>query len=71
MPHAQLGQVPEAEVVLDTPAPDLLALRAHCARRLSPHKVPLKFTVVDAIAKTPGGKLLRRPVGRPAPSERT
>jgi acyl-CoA synthetase (AMP-forming)/AMP-acid ligase II len=71
MPHAQLGQVPEAEVVLDTPAPDLLALRAHCARRLSPHKVPLKFTVVDAIAKTPGGKLLRRPVGSPAPSERT
>ena len=60
-PHAHLGQVPQAEVVLDTPRPDLDALRAHCARALSPYKVPLQFTVVEAIARTPGGKILRRP----------
>lgn len=69
VPHAQMGQVPEAEVVLDTPSPDLLALRAHCARLLSPHKVPMKFAIADAVAKTPGGKLLRHPVHSPGPSE--
>jgi long-chain acyl-CoA synthetase len=60
-PHAHLGQVPRAEVVFTTPNPDLEALRAHCARALSPYKVPAEFMVVDATAKTPGGKLLRRP----------
>jgi long-chain acyl-CoA synthetase len=60
VPHAHLGQVPRAEVVLDTPRPDLEALRLHCARVLSPYKVPVEFTVVDAIARTPGGKILRR-----------
>ena len=61
-PHPHLGQVPEAEVVLDEPAADLNALRAHCAQALSPYKVPLQFTVVEATAKSPGGKLRRRPV---------
>lgn len=70
-PHPHLGQVPQAEVVLDTPAPDLNALRAHCARALSPHKVPLEFTVVEATAKTPGGKLLRRPGEVPVSTERS
>jgi acyl-CoA synthetase (AMP-forming)/AMP-acid ligase II len=59
-PHPHLDQVPEAEVVFDAPRPDLDALRAHCARALSPYKVPLHFAVVDAVAKTPGGKILRR-----------
>ena len=68
-PHAHLGQVPRAEVVLDTPCPDLDALRAHCARALSPYKVPLEFAVVAAIARTPGGKILRRPGQPPAPAE--
>jgi acyl-CoA synthetase (AMP-forming)/AMP-acid ligase II len=62
--------VPQAEVVLDTPRPDLGALRAHCARALSPYKVPLEFAVVEEIAKTPGGKILRRPGQAPAPAER-
>ena len=56
-PHAHLGQVPRAEVVLDTPGPGLDALRAHCARALSPYKVPVEFMVVEAIARTPGGKI--------------
>ena len=59
-PHARLGQVPHAEIVLDTSACDLAALRAHCARELSAYKVPLEFTVVPAIEKTPGGKIARR-----------
>jgi long-chain acyl-CoA synthetase len=69
-PHAHLGQVPRAEVVLDTPRADLDALRAHCARALSPYKVPLDFTVVEAIARTPGGKILRRPGQTAVPAER-
>jgi long-chain acyl-CoA synthetase len=60
-PHPHLGQVPRAEVAFVTPHPDLDALRAHCARALSPYKVPMEFTVVEATAKTAGGKILRRP----------
>jgi long-chain acyl-CoA synthetase len=71
VPHPQLGQVPRAEVVLDMPYRDLDALRAHCARALSPYKVPLDFTVVEAIARTPGGKILRRPSSAAASAERS
>jgi long-chain acyl-CoA synthetase len=69
-PHAHLGEVPQAEVVVDSPRPDLDALRAHCARALSPYKVPLQFSVVEAIARTPGGKILRRAGQVSAPAER-
>jgi acyl-CoA synthetase (AMP-forming)/AMP-acid ligase II len=58
--HRKLGQVPRAEVALTAGPIDLAALQAHCARALSPYKVPLDFAVVDAIEKTPGGKILRR-----------
>ena len=71
-PHPRLGQVPLAEVVLETPQRDLEALKAHCARALSPYKVPVEFAVVEAIARTPGGKILRRaPSAAEAPAERT
>ena len=69
-PHAHLGQVPRAEVVFTTPNPDLNALRAHCARALSAYKVPAEFTIVDATAKTPGGKILRRPGDSAVSAER-
>ena len=58
-PHPRLGEVPCAEIALD-PGTDLDGLKTHCARMLSPYKVPLEFTVVDAVARTPGGKILRR-----------
>jgi long-chain acyl-CoA synthetase len=53
-------EVPHAEVVVAASGCDLAALKEHCSRNLSPHKVPVGFTVVPAIAKTPGGKILRR-----------
>ncbi len=59
-PHARLGETPCAEIVLD-PGCDLSAVQAHCARTLSPWKVPLEFTVVRTIPRSPGGKILRRP----------
>lgn len=58
--HAHLGEVPCAEIVPLASGCDLEALRAHCTRALSSYKVPVDFTVVDAIPRTPGGKILRR-----------
>ena len=69
-PHPHLGEVPRAEVAFATPSPDLEAVRAHCARALSPYKVPVEFVVVEATAKTPGGKILRRPGASAVPAER-
>ena len=47
-------------MALHSPGFDLATFRAHCARALSPYKVPVEFTVVDAVARTPGGKIVRR-----------
>ena len=58
-PHARMGEVPCAEVVLDSHDCDLDALKTHCARLLSSYKVPLEFTVVDAVPRTPSGKIRR------------
>ncbi len=58
-PHAHMGEVPCAEVVLDSRGCDLDALKTHCARLLSTYKVPLEFTVVDAVPRTPSGKIRR------------
>jgi long-chain acyl-CoA synthetase len=60
-PHAELGEVACAEIVPSGHRVDVEALEAHCARLLSPFKVPVEFTVVDAVSRTPGGKILRRP----------
>jgi long-chain acyl-CoA synthetase len=70
-PHAHLGQVPRAEVAFATLSPDLDGLRAHCARALSPYKVPVEFIAVEATAKTRGGKILRRPGETSVPVERS
>ena len=58
-PHARLGEIPCAEVVLE-PGGDLNALKAHCVRALSPWKVPVEFAVVGEVPRSPGGKILRR-----------
>ena len=60
VPHPRLGQVPRAEIVVAPEGCDLEALGAHCARALASYKVPIDFTVVPAIPRTPGGKILRR-----------
>ena len=66
-PHAHLGEVPCAEIVLGSPGCDLDALKAHCVLALSSYKVPLEWRVVEAVPRTPGGKILRRPATQDAP----
>jgi long-chain acyl-CoA synthetase len=60
--HARLGDVPCAEIAVEAGGCDLEGLKAHCARVLSPYKVPVEWSVVDAVPRTAGGKILRRPV---------
>lgn len=59
-PHAHLGEVPCAEVVLAEGAVfDGDALRSHCARALTSFMVPAEFRAVPGLPRTAGGKLLR------------
>jgi long-chain acyl-CoA synthetase len=57
-PHARMGEVPCAEVALE-PGCDLDGLKSHCARALSSYKIPVEFIVVDAVPRTPSGKIRR------------
>jgi long-chain acyl-CoA synthetase len=64
-PHAHLGEVPYAEVAVHDASRatfDPADLMAYCARELSSWKVPVKIDVVASVPRTPGGKILRRPV---------
>ncbi len=56
-----LGQVPVAAVVLQAGAADPgdEALAAHVRARLAGFKVPASFARLDAVPRTPGGKLRR------------
>jgi long-chain acyl-CoA synthetase len=60
-PHAHLGEIPCAEIAASTTI-DLNALRRHCLESLSAYKVPIAFTIVDAVPRTAGGKILRQTV---------
>jgi O-succinylbenzoic acid--CoA ligase len=55
------GEAIVAQVVLaDGAQADAEALRAHCAARLAPFKVPKRFEPVDRVPRGTTGKLLRR-----------
>jgi O-succinylbenzoic acid--CoA ligase len=63
-PDPLWGHVPVAAVVLDQDAADPgdEALVAHCRATLAGFKVPAAFTRLDALPRTPGGKLRRNAV---------
>ncbi|HEY5197491.1 MAG TPA: AMP-binding protein [Solirubrobacteraceae bacterium] len=65
-PHAEWGEAVRVFVVLE---PDGRVtddeLRAHCAGRLAGFKVPKEFVRVDALPRTPSGKLARRELRDP------
>ncbi len=57
----QWGEAVVAQVVLrDGAVPDADELRAHCAVRLAPFKVPKRFEIVAQVPRGVTGKLLRR-----------
>jgi O-succinylbenzoic acid--CoA ligase len=63
-PDEEWGEVVVAQVVLaDGAAVDPAELRAHCASRLAPFKVPKSFAVVESVPRGVTGKLLRRELG--------
>ncbi|HUO48521.1 MAG TPA: fatty acid--CoA ligase family protein [Acidimicrobiales bacterium] len=67
-PDPEWGQVVVARVVprdLRRP-PSLQELRAHVQARAAPWSAPRRLELVDALARTPSGKLLRGPAGQRA-----
>lgn len=63
LPDDALGQHVAAAIVLAPGAvPDLVAIRAHCAQRLGPAKVPVTIRIVQALPHNASGKVLRREV---------
>ena len=62
MANSAFGSVPVAEIVPRDPAspPKNLELTSLCRRELSSYKVPMRYTLVAAIPKTPSGKILRQ-----------
>jgi o-succinylbenzoate---CoA ligase len=60
-PDPAWGEAVRAVIVLQPgPPPADDALRAHCSARLARFKVPKDFVYVDALPRTPSGKLARR-----------
>jgi long-chain acyl-CoA synthetase len=58
--HETLGEVPQAEIVLNSYNNfNLQELVNYCYNNLSNFKIPLHFKVVDEIDKTSNGKLIR------------
>jgi long-chain acyl-CoA synthetase len=59
--HAQLGEIPVAEIVPEDPAraPARVALIAACRAALPAYKVPREFRIVDALPRTATGKVQR------------
>ena len=60
--HAHLGEVVEAELVMNSPAASLDSVRAFCRDHLASYKIPMRFTVVTAVPRTPATGKIRRSV---------
>ena len=58
--HAHLGEVVEAELVLDPPDANLDSVREFCRVHLAAYKIPTRFTVVAALPRTPVTGKIRR-----------
>src|SRR5213076_662114 len=70
IPDAECGEVPKAFVVLRRAVPPE-ALLAYVAERVAPYKKIRAVEVVDAIPRSPSGKILRRVLKRHERAVRT
>ena len=58
--HEEFGELPCADVVLDSPgATDARQIRRYAYRRLARYKVPKEIRIVEALERTPSGKVRR------------
>jgi acyl-CoA synthetase (AMP-forming)/AMP-acid ligase II len=57
---AHWGEVVTAVVVADGPPPSLDAVRAHAKARLAAFQAPRRLVVVEALPRTPSGKIDKR-----------
>jgi len=66
MPHERWGQVPRAVVVLRAGEQvDAKAIQDFCRTQLARFKVPARVDFVDALPRTPSGKVLKRELREP------
>jgi long-chain acyl-CoA synthetase len=61
-PHAQLGEVVEADIVLNSPMASLDEVREFCRKQLAPYKVPSQWHIVRSLPRTAGTGKIRRPL---------
>jgi long-chain acyl-CoA synthetase len=59
-PHPHLGEVVEAELVLEPPDAGIDPVRQYCREHLASYKVPMRYTVVAALPRTPVTGKIRR-----------
>ncbi len=62
-PDEEAGEVPKAFLVLkDVPDPQAVVeqVLAHAAERVAPYKRVRRYEIVDAVPRTPSGKIVRR-----------
>ena len=59
-PHPHLGEVVAAELVLEPPHASLEPVREYCREQLAAYKVPMRFTLVSALPRTPVTGKIRR-----------
>ena len=59
-PHPHLGEVVEAELVLDPSDANLDSVRQYCREHLASYKIPTRFTCVAALPRTPVTGKIRR-----------
>jgi acyl-coenzyme A synthetase/AMP-(fatty) acid ligase len=60
--HPHLGEVVEAEVVLNHPEADLESVRDHCRASLASFKIPSRLHVVSTLPRTAVTGKIRRVV---------
>ena len=58
--HPHLGEVVEAELVMNSPEASLDSVRAYCRDHLASYKIPMRFTIVAALPRTPVTGKIRR-----------